>query len=50
MSIPYKLMKNKFHITIIAKSWPMKFVMQLDALPSSFDRFKCKSKVKITEE
>jgi hypothetical protein len=27
MSIPYKLMKSKFCTTIIAKSWPMKFVM-----------------------
>jgi hypothetical protein len=25
MSIPYKLMKNKFCMIIIAKPWPMKF-------------------------
>ncbi len=29
MSTPYEPMKNKFHTTIIAKSWPiLKFVMQ----------------------
>ncbi len=28
MSSPYKLMKNTFCMTIIAKSWPMKFVMK----------------------
>jgi hypothetical protein len=28
VSIPYEPMKNKFHMTIIAKLWPMKFVMQ----------------------
>ncbi len=29
VSIPYEPMKNRFHTTIIAKSWPiMKFVMQ----------------------
>jgi hypothetical protein len=28
MSIPYKPMKKKFHTTIIAKLWPMKFVIQ----------------------
>jgi hypothetical protein len=27
MYIPYKPMKSKFHMTIIAKLWPMKFVM-----------------------
>jgi len=27
MSIPYKPMKSKICITIIAKLWPMKFVM-----------------------
>ncbi len=27
MSMPYEPMKNRFHTTIIAKSWPMKFVM-----------------------
>jgi len=25
--IPYKPMENKFHMTIIAKLWPMKYVM-----------------------
>jgi hypothetical protein len=27
MSIPYEPMKSKFRMTIIAKSWPIKFVM-----------------------
>jgi hypothetical protein len=27
MSIPYEPMESKFYTTIIAKSWPMKFVM-----------------------
>jgi hypothetical protein len=27
--IPYEPMKNGFHMTIIAKLWPMKFVMLL---------------------
>jgi hypothetical protein len=27
MSIPYELKKNKFHMTSISKSWPMKFMM-----------------------
>jgi hypothetical protein len=27
VSIPYEPMKNKFHTTIIAKLWPMKFMM-----------------------
>jgi hypothetical protein len=27
MFIPYEPMKNKFYITIIAKLWPIKFVM-----------------------
>jgi hypothetical protein len=27
MFIPCKLMKSRFHMDIIAKSWPMKFVM-----------------------
>jgi hypothetical protein len=29
MFISYKLIKSKFHITIITKSWPMWFVMKL---------------------
>jgi len=31
--IPYKPMKNKFCMTIIAKLWPMKFVMESSSLP-----------------
>jgi hypothetical protein len=27
VSIPYKLMKNKFRTSIIVKSWAIKFVM-----------------------
>jgi hypothetical protein len=27
MFIPYELMKNKFRMTIIAKLWPIKFVI-----------------------
>jgi hypothetical protein len=29
--IPYEPMKSKFHTTIIAKSWPIKFVMNEDS-------------------
>jgi len=27
MFIPYKPMKNKFHMTIITKLWPIKFMI-----------------------
>jgi hypothetical protein len=27
MYVPYEQAKNKFHTTIIVRSWPMKFVM-----------------------
>jgi hypothetical protein len=36
MSISYEPMKNKFRKTIIAKLWPMKFVMQSLIFAQSF--------------
>ncbi len=51
MYIPYEPMKNRFRTTIIAKLWPMKFVMLLihstiHTNPIKLKLSKCDSSVK----